>query len=71
MDDKEQKLINDANEWIGQAKESLKQSKGEFGDKWILSDKRSVEMWLRGYNANERNNKVFNVAMELIKSIQN
>ena len=58
------------NEWLEQAITSYKQTIAEFGDKWILTPQRSVEMWLRGYNAGEHNNKAFNACMEKLNEIK-
>lgn len=41
-----------------------------FGGKWILSAHDSIKAWLRGYNANEHNNKLYNKALELLETTE-
>ena len=59
-----------AHSLLSEAVMSYNQNQIEFGDKWTLPFKRSVEMWLKGYNANEHNNKLFNACMELLETIK-
>lgn len=47
--------------------ESLNKTKEEFGDRWILTDFRSCEMWLKGYFTHQQNKKGLKAALEILE----
>lgn len=52
---------------VNESIESLQRTKEEFGDKWILSDYRSCEQWLKGYFIGMQDKKGLNIALEILK----
>lgn len=52
---------------VDESIESLAMTKEELGDKWILTDFRSCEMWLKGYFTHQQNKKGLKAALEILE----
>lgn len=62
-------MEDQVNNLLTQALESYEESKRRFGDQWVLSKEESIKEWLRGYNANEHNNKLYTACLEKLKEM--
>jgi hypothetical protein len=60
-------IENKANILLSEATDSYHNTIKHFGSNWVLSAHDSIKAWLRGYNANEHNNKLYNKALELLE----
>lgn len=64
MNDKKKEIISAV---VDESIKSLQTTKEYYGDKWILSDFRSCERWLKGYFIGMEDKKGYNMAVDILK----
>ena len=64
MNNKKKEIISEV---VDESIASLQTTKEYFGNKWILSDFRSCERWLKGYFVCMEDKKGYNMAVEILK----
>lgn len=64
MNEKKKEIISEV---VDESIRSLEITKEYFGNKWILSDFRSCERWLKGYFVGMEDKKGYNMAVEILK----
>ena len=64
MNNKKKEIISEV---VDESIASQQTTKEYFGNKWILSDFRSCERWLKGYFTGMEDKKGYNMAVEILK----